>query len=343
MISSRVVEYVFFFGLLGIVAYIVWEMVSPFVSALALAAIIVTICYPMYCRIVKLMPKQNEALGALVTTLVVLVLVIIPFLFVTQALVREAVAVYNIVSADQLVLVERLNAFETRVEEFAPNFELDFSQFLQQGAQFTQSRLGSFFAGTASTLFLFFIAMIGTFYFFKDGREFTKTLITVSPLPDDQDEKILSRLAIAIRSVATGVVLIALIQGSLTAFGLWFLGFERYVLWGTIAAFGALIPGVGTSVVLIPAIIFLAVTGAYIKMIVLIIWGMLAVGLIDNLLGPYLLSRGNKIHPFSMLIAVLGGIAFFGPIGFIVGPVMLSLLLVLLELYNTHINYPKDV
>ncbi len=341
MVSSRVVEYVFFFGLLGIVAYIVWQILAPFVSALALAAIIVTICYPMYRRIVHHMPRQNEALGALVTTLVVLVIVIIPFLFITQSLIREAVAVYNLLSVDQLALTERLDTLESTVASYVPNFQIDFTQFLQQGAQFAQSRLGSFFAGTASTLFLFFIAMIGTFYFFKDGRQFTKNLVVISPLPDDQDEKILARLAIAIRSVATGVVLIALIQGSLTALGLWFLGFDRYVLWGTIAAFGALIPGVGTSVVLIPAIIFLAVTGAYIKMIVLIIWGMLAVGLIDNLLGPYLLSRGNKIHPFSMLISVLGGIAYFGPIGFIVGPVMLSLLLVLLELYNTHINYPN--
>jgi len=73
-------------------------------------------------------------------------------------------------------------------------------------------------------------------------------------------------------------------------------------------------------------------------MLLLIVWGTSAVGLIDNLLGPYLMSRGNAMHPFLMLLSVLGGIAYFGPIGFIVGPVMVSLLLVLLELYNSHIS-----
>jgi predicted PurR-regulated permease PerM len=341
MISNRVVEYVFFFGLMGGVAYIVWQMFAPFVSALALAAVIVTICYPLYERVLTYMPKQNRSLGALVTTFIVLVVVIIPFLFITSSLVSEAVSIYNLVNSDHSIIESKVAAIQSTIHTVAPSFEFNFTQYIQQGAAFLTSSLGSFFAGTASTVFLFFIAMIGTFYFFRDGRELTKTLVIVSPLPDDQDEKILTRLAVAVRSVATGVVLVALIQGSLTAFGLWMLGFERFVLWGTLASFGALIPGVGTSIVLIPAIIYLAATGAFIKMGILIVWGMTAVGLIDNLLGPYLLSRGNKMHPFLMLISVLGGIAFFGPIGFIVGPVMVSLLLVLLELYNTHISASK--
>lgn len=338
MISARVVEYVFFFGLMGVVAYLVWQIMAPFVSALALSAIIVTICYPLYERVLQYMPKNNQVLGSFVTTLIVLVLIIIPFLFITSQLVREAVSVYTLLNADQTYIEDRLTMLETTIQTVAPSFELNFAQYIQQAASFLTSSLGSFFAGTAATIFLFFISMIGTFYFFKDGREFTKTLVTVSPLPDDQDEKILSRLAVAVRSVATGTVLIALIQGTLTAFGLWLFGFERFVLWGTIASFGALIPGVGTSIVLIPAVIYLSLVGEYLSMFLLIVWGTTAVGLIDNLLGPYLLSRGNHMHPFVMLISVLGGIAFFGPIGFIVGPVMVSLLLVLLELYNMHIS-----
>jgi len=99
-----------------------------------------------------------------------------------------------------------------------------------------------------------------------------------------------------------------------------------------------LIPGVGTTIIFIPSVIYLIVTEAYGSAIGLAIWGVLAVGLIDNLLGPYLMSRGNTLHPFVILLAVLGGMSVFGPIGFIVGPVVVSLLKVLLELYASHVK-----
>lgn len=338
MISNRVVEYVFFFGLMAVVSYLVWQIISPFVSSLALSAIIVTICYPLYERVRKKMPKKNSSLAALATTFIVLFVVIIPFVFITSSLVGEAVSVYNLLNSEQTVIQEKLTHLEQAMHEYFPTMELDVAQYLQQAAAFLTGKLGSFFAGTASTIFLFFIAMIGTYYFFKDGPKFTKKLVMASPLPDDQDEKILARLAQAVRSVATGTLLIALIQGTMTAIGLGVFGFERAVLWGTIAAFGALVPSVGTSIVIIPSVAYLILTGQYFFAVGLTIWGMTAVGLIDNLLGPYLMSRGNPIHPFMMLISVLGGIAFFGPIGFIVGPVVVSLFIVLLELYNTHIN-----
>lgn len=107
---------------------------------------------------------------------------------------------------------------------------------------------------------------------------------------------------------------------------------------GSIASFGALIPSVGTSIIFVPAVLYLIFQGNIVFAVGLTIWGMLAVGLIDNLLGPYLMSRGNTLHPFLVLLSVLGGISLFGPIGFIIGPVVVSLLMVLLELYTLHIS-----
>jgi len=155
----------------------------------------------------------------------------------------------------------------------------------------------------------------------------------LSPLTDTNDALILKRLASAVRSVAVGTVSIAILQGVLTAIGLTIFGFDRAILWGCFAAFGALIPGVGTTVVFVPAIAFLIYNGSNLSAIALTVWGVLAVGLIDNLLGPYVMSRGNTMHPFFLLLSVLGGISLFGPIGFILGPVILSLFLVFLELY----------
>jgi predicted PurR-regulated permease PerM len=337
MVMNRIVEYVFFFGFMAVVGYIVWVMLAPFVSALALAAIIVTICYPLYERIVRRMPKQNETLGALVTTIMVLVIIIMPLTLLFSTLVNEAVVIYNQVNDNGAALEQRIASVEAMVESYAPGFEFNLVDSVKQATAWIASNVGAIFAGTAATIFSIFIAIIGTFYLFRDGAAFTKRLVVISPLPDDEDEYILGRLARAVRSVATGTVLIALIQGSLTAFGLWIFGFERFVLWGVIAAFGALIPSVGTSIVLIPAVVFLIVTGQYGAAIGLAIWGMTAVGVIDNLLGPYLIGRGNNLHPYIVLLSVLGGVSVFGPIGFVVGPVAVSLFIVLLELYGTHI------
>lgn len=337
MIPNRIVEYVFFFGVMAIVGYLVWQLFAPFISALALSAVIVTICYPLYLRVLAHIPRRNESAAALATTLLVLVIVILPILMLTSAILREAVIIYNLLGAGEFSIIETIEALERDAQAYVPGLELNVTDYFRQIAQWLASHLGAIFAGTASTLFLFFISIIGSFYFFRDGKQFTKRLVELSPLPNDQDELILRRLSIAVRSVATGTILVALIQGVLTAVGLTIFGFERAVLLGAIAAFGALIPSIGTSIVFIPAVLYLLFTGSYFNAVGLTIWGTLAVGLIDNLLGPYLMSRGNVIHPFLILLSVLGGVVFFGPIGFVVGPVVVSFFIVLLELYTQHI------
>lgn len=341
MVLNRIVENVFFFGLMGIVAYLLWEMLQPFVSALALAAIIVTISFPMYERILRKVPRRNETLAALISTLIVFLIVVIPLFLISTALVNEAVSVYQMASSEQVGFETTLQNFEQEIGMYLPGFELNITEYIRQVATFLANNLGAIFAGTASTIFLFFIAMIGSFYLFRDGRDFTRKLVVISPLPDDQDDKILQRMASALRSVLTGTVLVAIIQGVLTATGLWLFGFERAIFGGVVASFGALIPSVGTSIVFVPTVLYLLFAGSYFSAIGLAAWGAIAVGLIDNILGPYLMSRGSPMHPFLILLAVLGGIGLFGPIGFIVGPVLVALFIVLLELYAEHIAAPE--
>jgi len=110
MVMNRIVEYVFFFGFMAVVGYIVWTMLAPFVSALALAAIIVTICYPLHQRITRHMPRENETLGALVTTIAVLIILILPLTLLFSTLVNEAVAVYNQVNTSGAALEQRIAA-----------------------------------------------------------------------------------------------------------------------------------------------------------------------------------------------------------------------------------------
>ncbi|HEU4677554.1 MAG TPA: AI-2E family transporter [Candidatus Paceibacterota bacterium] len=335
--DKRTIEYVYFFVVLAVSGYLVWQLVAPVISAVALAAIVATICYPMYERLLPRMPRKSPTLAALVSLLIVLIVIVIPLVLLSSLLLREAISIYTLFSqGDRLSIVEPLNQLNRAVQTFIPTFSIDAVSVVQQAAQFFVNNLVSIFAGTASTIFLFFIALIAVFYFFRDGRYFTAYLVSMSPLSDDNDTLILEKLARAVRSVALGSVFVAIIQGILTAIGLSLFGFDRAILWGVVASVGALVPSVGTSVVFIPSVIYLFMTGQTMSALGVALWGLLAVGLIDNLLGPYLMSRGNHMHPLVLLLSVLGGVALFGPIGFVLGPVVMSLFLVLLELYSTH-------
>ena len=125
----------------------------------------------------------------------------------------------------------------------------------------------------------------------------------------------------------------ALIQGILTAVGFTFFGIPNATLWGSVAAITALIPGIGTALVLLPAILYLYFSGETLFAVGLLLWGMTAVGLVDNFLGPKLASYGMRLHPFLILLSVFGGVGFFGPLGFLLGPLVLSLLFALIEIY----------
>ena len=334
MLLNRMLEYAFFFGLMTVIGYLMWLMFSPFITALALSAVIVTICYPIYEYILKRVPRQNETAAALLTTILVLIIVVLPLTWLTSLLVSEAVSIYKILGNGHYSLAGVMDDLEEIAATLVPGLELDLADYLRQGARWFAGNLGAIFAGTASTLFSFFIALIGSFYFFRDGKRFTKSLVKISPLSDLDDTLILQRMAMAVRGVATGTVFIAIIQGTSAAIGFALFGFERAVLFGTIVALTALVPGIGASAVFLPAAGYLAFTGDYVAAGGLVVWWLLAVSIVDNIIGPYLMSRSHPMHPFLVLLSVLGGLVLFGPIGFIVGPVVTSVFLVLLEIYS---------
>lgn len=337
--TQKLIEHIFFFVILATSIFLLWKVFAPFAGTLALAAIVVTICYPIHRRILNLVNKKRKSLAAFISVFVVLLIVILPLALITSLISGEAISIYKSLStSDHSSFAQSIDYIQTMIERVVPGFTLDIAMLFQQAASWVADSFLSILAGTASAVFFFFIALIGTYFFFKDGKHFTTYLIKLSPLKDTDDEKILKRLANAVRSVALGTLAIAVLQGVLTALGLAMFGFERYILWGSIAALGALVPGVGTTIVLVPAILVLFYKFQLLQAVLLLIWGVVIVGLVDNIIGPKIMSKGNKMHPFLILIAVLGGLAYFGPIGFILGPVILSFFLVLLELYNTHVR-----
>ena len=318
----------------GIVTFFIFE---PFLYALILAVIFATVFAPVHKRVLSIM-RKSHGLASLLTTAFVLVVIVVPITFLSTQIFQEATSLYSSVVNDGGASGLMSNLEEVArgtLASFLPIGSLDFSQYIKQGLSFLIQHLGTVFSNVAKILVGVFVLFIALYYLFKDGQEFKKSVISLSPLSDVYDEIIFRKLELAINSVARGSISVALTQGFLTAIGLAIFGVPNPVLWGSVAAVTALIPGVGTALVLIPSILFLFFTGTTASAVGLLVWGIVAVGLVDNVLGPKIVGKGAKLHPFLILMSILGGISFFGPIGFIFGPLALSLLFAFLEIYST--------
>ena len=199
---------------------------------------------------------------------------------------------------------------------------------------YVSSNVANVFSTVVSAFFSFLLMLFIIFYFLKDGERWKRAVVILSPLSDKDDEKIISRLTLAVNSVVKGSLFIALVQGTLMGFGLWIFGVPNPALWGVVAAIASLIPTFGTAAVSVPAIIFLFVTGNIPQAIGLLIWAVIAVGTIDNFLTPLIVGGRMQIPPLLILFSVLGGISLLGPVGILMGPLPVSLLYTLISIYR---------
>lgn len=342
MSHSRLVEFGFFYGILLLTGYVFWKIVAPFVTALALASVIVIVFYPIHKKFFQYIARRRPAPAALLSTVTVFTLIITPLFFLSNLLISEFLSLYQNLDQTKFSSLEITKFVETKVQAVMPGFTLDLTEQFGQIIQFVTKNAGVFFSGTLSATMTLLISILASFYLFKDGRNLVEWLVKVSPLPDKEDEKIVNKIALAIRSTVSGTILISIIQGVVATTGFAIFGVPQPVLWGAVGAFGSLLPGIGLSMIMVPAIAYLFFTGTMGATIGLAIWAIVAVIVVDNMLSPYLMSRGNNVHPFLVLLSVLGGVSLFGPIGFILGPVVVSLFLVLIQIYSMY-NSEKPV
>jgi len=314
-------------------------ILRPFLYALILALVFSVVFRPWYYTLWRFLGKNNT-LASFVTIFSVLVFIFIPLALLGWQIFQEGEQFYFSLS-DSLnegyfnSILLRLDADLGRLIPGLNNLSSELGSYLKSGLEFILNNLSLIFLNLVRILTSTFIFVIASFYLLRDGSKLKSFIIKNSPLTKEDDQVIIEKINDAINSVIKGSLTIALIQGVLSCLGFIIFGVPNPVLWGTIAAIGALIPGLGTSVVLIPAIIYLYFTSSVWATIGLLIWAGLAVGLIDNFLGPILIGKKAKLHPLITLLSVLGGLSLFGPVGFIIGPLTISLLLVLVDIYAT--------
>lgn len=285
----------------------------------------------------------HKATASLLTMIFVAVVVFTPLTFLGVQIFQESNEIFTSFSevrsrgAAVVFLENQLLA----AQEFFPilkNVPINIEQYLRGGASWFVGHIGAIFTGFAKLALSLFVFLMSLYYFLKDGDRFKSTIKIISPLADKDDEIIIQKLKRAVDSVLRGSLIVALAQGLLAAAGFLIFGIPSPVLWGSFATLAALVPGIGTAVVIVPAVAFLFVTGQVGSSIGLLIWGAMVVGLIDNFLRPQLIGRSVQIHPLLILVSVLGGLVFFGPVGFLLGPLTVSFLLALFDTYVYFMN-----
>jgi len=182
----------------------------------------------------------------------------------------------------------------------------------------------------------FFIMIYLLFFFLRDGENIIKLCIESFPMDDNQERFLIEKFSTVIKATVKGTILIAIAQGSIGGLILLFLDIEGAILWGAMMALFSILPGIGASIIWLPIALALIFNGALLKGLILIISGIFIIGLIDNLLRPYLVGKETNLPDYLILLSTLGGITIFGLSGFIIGPVVTALFIALWSTFNSY-------
>ncbi len=318
----------------------------PFLKPLLLGALLAGLFHPLYRWITRLLGGR-QSLGAGVTLLVLLVLGLGPISVFLGIVVQQALTV-----SDQAIpwLSQHLGAASTSnihdwlvqrfpaLAEYMPSQE----QLLQQVGTAAKTA-GAFLVGfasrmtvtTAAFLLNLFVMLYAMFFFFKDGHKILERIFYYLPLSDEDERSMLARFTSITRATVKGTLVIGVIQGTLAGVAFWVAGIDGAALWGTIMTILAIIPGIGAPLVWVPVVIVLFVNGQYVTGTLLLVWCGVVVATIDNFLRPLFVGRDAQMPDLLILIGTLGGLFLFGPIGFIVGPIICGLFLTVWDIYGT--------
>lgn len=330
--QQKIIERYFFFGLFLATFVFTFFIFRPFWIVLVLGASFSIILYPIYAWLNK--KYFPSWLASLLTLLLFILVLCIPLFGIGTIVFKQSQDLYRSVISNSHALPS-VDLIGNKINQILPNgVSFDINEKISSLISFLTSNLANIFSTTANFLISFFLMLLAIFYFLKDGERWKKFLLRLSPLANTDDEKIINRLSQTINGVIRGTVFIALIQGILMGIGLEIFGIQNSAIWGVTAGIASLVPTVGTSLVSVPIIIFLLLTEQFIPAIGLLIWSVVVVGTVDNFLSPYVIGNKIRIPPFIILFSVLGGIALLGPVGILIGPLAVSLLYTLNEIYH---------
>jgi predicted PurR-regulated permease PerM len=330
-------------------AWILW----PFFGAVLWAAVLAIVFAPLDRRLLSLMPQWRNS-AALATVLIILTMVILPLTLTAVALVQETTSLHQKIQSGGFdfggFFRQVLNALPAWATDLMDHFGLTnlsamkerLSAALMKGSSFIAALALDIGKGTADFIVSLFVMLYLLFFFVRDGDAISKRITDAIPLPADQQRALVGKSTIVIRSMFKGNLLVAVVQGALGGLIFWFLGIHAPVLWAVVMALLSLLPAVGAAAVWLPVAIYLLATGAVSQGVLLMAYGAFVIGLVDNLLRPFLVGKDTDLPDYLVLISTLGGIAIFGLNGFVIGPVVAALFIAVWDLFSASRQIPQS-
>jgi predicted PurR-regulated permease PerM len=317
-------------------------MVRMFFVPVLLALTLATIFYPFYGWILRVVGGRRN-LAALLGCIIVLLGLLLPIYAIGRLLTSQLIIFYRYLESEQLLTAEGLQGVlqtleGTRIYRWIVGLNINW----QEGLRNILSTLGNLLtfviektsAGVIGLVTGIVITLFTLYYFFRDGPTLVKQFLYLSPLRAEYEERIMQRFILISRATINGTLLVGLIQGAIGALTLLVFGVQTWVLWGVVIIILAIIPMIGPGVVMIPAGIVMILGGRIFSGIAVIAISILIVGTVDNLIRPRLVGSGARMHDLMIFFSTLGGIAVFGVLGFIIGPVIAAFFSSLLTIYG---------
>jgi predicted PurR-regulated permease PerM len=334
------IEKWFFLLVTTMILYLFWQILQPFILVIIVAAVVTVILSPVDKWLKRLIkrPRLSAAILSVATFVLVFIpLLIVLFLMVTQAseLVKTSFTDTSWIDQLKTSVSPLIQALPAPIQQEITS--VDMGQIGKSVATWAFENIGTVFSSSTQLILNTFIFFLCLYYLLVNKEHLHKEALLLSPLENGVDEKLVKRIVNTIRSVVFGVLLVAIIQGVVAGIGLMIFKVPGSLIWGALAGIAGLVPLLGTSIVLIPAILYLFFTGSTMSAIGLLIWSLVFVSTIDNVIGPFLIGGRAHLNSFLVLISVLGGLAAFGSVGAIAGPTILAALLGLIELYKSGI------
>ena len=330
------VEKASFIGLLGLVTLAFFALLLDFLQPVFWAAILAVIFHPVHAWFLQLV-KQRRVLASFMTLLVITITVIIPTWFVAASVVSEATGLYSRVQSGEVDLgkvinwarntLPVINSFLDSIGVTPEEITANISSAVLTSSQYVGSLAVSTGQNVVRFAVMFLLMLYVLFFFIRDGEELLEMLIVALPFGDERERALLSKFAEVSRATIKGTLVIGLIQGALGGLIFWILDIQGAVFWGAVMVILSLVPVVGASFVWLPTSLLMVANGEYVGAAVLVAFGVLVIGLIDNVLRPLLVGRDTRMPDYVILLSTLGGLTVFGPSGFVIGPIVAALFL----------------
>lgn len=338
-----------------IVSILLLWVVSPFFDVIVYAALITVIFSPIYRFFLKVFFKRESSAAAL-STVIVLMIFLIPLTLFIIFIGQEAVSAYEMIEAKAIqfdfsnfdlahfskypVVGSYLLELDQKynLSRILKNLNVDIVGIVKDTVQSVSSFLvgqsATVVRGLGDSVIQLILILTTIFYFFRDGTRIKNYIKNLSPLPAKYENEIELKLKTTVYGIVVGGFGSSIVQGIIGAIGLQIVGVQYVAFWGTMMAFASLVPYIGASIIWIPICIGLAINGSINNAIFLFIWGFVLVSTVDNFVKPFMIGKEANMHPLATFLVVLGGLFVFGLKGIIFGPLILSLALTIFHIYR---------